>query len=301
MFRSGSKTPLGAGLLFAAAACAAQLAPPAEIGQTPHSRGVAFYQQHNYPEAIAALEQAVKDEAPDSAAYKESVALIGHSYFMTSRNEAAIAWLEKAPRTTEVNYMLANAYLRTNKADQSAQAFAALFQVDPGSAAGHLVAAQMMLKQEYEAQALEQLAIAQKLDPRLPMVRYLLGEIDIYRGRIDKAVNELKEEQAINPANSMVYYKLGDAYTRRAEWDLAIPALELSVWLNPDFSGPYILLGKSYFKKQRLTDAEAALRRALRMDPQNYSATYQLGQTLVALGKSEEGKQLLEKSRSLPR
>jgi len=99
----------------------------------------------------------------------------------------------------------------------------------------------------------------------------------------------------------MVYYKLGDAYTRREDWDLAIPQLELSVWLNPDYSGPYILLGKCYFKKQRLAESEAALRRALRLDPQNYSATYMLGQTLLALGRTEEGKQALEKSRSLPR
>ena len=292
---------LTSAFLFAAGTAAAQVAPPAQIGQTPHARGVSLYQQHKYSEAIAELEQAVKDESPGSPTYLESATLIGHSYFMTSRNEAAIPWLEKAPRTTEVNYMLASAYLRTNKPDLSERAFSALFQVDPESAAGHLVAAQMMVKQEFEERALDQLAIAMKLDPHLPHVRYLMGEIDLYRGRIDKAVEELKEERKLDPASSLVYYKLGDAYSRRQDWDLAIPELELSVWLNPDFSGPYILLGKCYFKKQRLADAEAALRRALRLDPQNYSATYQLGQTLMALGRTEEGKQMLEKSQALPR
>jgi len=277
----------------------AQPAPP--IGETPHSRGVTLYQQHKYAEAIAELEQAAKTEPPDSAPYRESATLLGQCYFMTSRNEEALPWLEKAPPTTEVSYMLANAYLRTGKIDLSERAFATLFHVDPVSAAGHLLAAQMMLKQEYEAPALEQLGIALKLDPRLPDVRFLLAETDIFRGRIDKAIEELKEERELNPGFSMVYYKLGDAYTRREDWDLAIPQLELSVWLNPDYSGPYILLGKCYFKKQRLADAEAALRRALRLDPQNYSATYMLGQTLLALGRTEEGKQALEKSRSLPR
>jgi tetratricopeptide (TPR) repeat protein len=276
----------------------AQLAPP---GETQHSRGVALYQQHKYAEAITELQQAAKTEPPESALFHESAALLGQSYFMISRNDEAIPWLEKARATTEISYMLANAYLRTGKIDLSERAFSALFHVDPAGAAGHLLAAQMMLKQEYEAPALEQLGIALKLDPRLPNVRFLQAETDIYRGRIDKAIDELKEERELNPAFSMVYYKLGDAYTRREDWDFAIPQLELSVWLNPDYSGPYILLGKCYFKKQRLADAEAALRRALRLDPQNYSATYLLGQTLLALGRTEEGKQALEKSRSLPR
>jgi len=303
MFRVGSwiGPALPASFVFALGAASAQLAPPIEVGQTPHSRGVLLYQQHKYVEAIAELEQAVKAEQPDSTAYQESVVLIGQSYFMTARNAEAIPWLEKAPHTTEVNYMLASSYLRTNKPDLSAQAFANLFHLDPASAAGHLVAGQMMIKQEYEAPAIEQLRLALKLAPRLPNVRYLLAEIDIYRGRIDKAIDELKEERELNPAYAMVYYKLGDAYTRREDWDLAIPQLQLSVWLNPDYSGPYILLGKCYFKTHRLADAEAALRRALRMDPQNYSATYLLGQALIALGRTDEGKQMLEKSRSMPR
>jgi protein O-GlcNAc transferase len=285
--------------VVAAGTVLAQVAPP--VGETQHSLGVGLYRQHKYAEAIQELLQAAKSEPPESALFQESAALLGQCYFMTSRNEEAIPWLEKAPPATEVTYMLANAYLRTGKMDQSERAFATLFRVDPVSAAGHLLAGQMMMKQEYEAPALDQLAIALKLDPRLPNVRFLLAETDIFRGRIDKAIDELKEERQLNPGYSMVYYKLGDAYTRREDWDLAIPQLELSVWLNPDYSGPYILLGKCYFKKQRLADAEAALRRALRLDPQNYSATYLLGQTLMALGRTEEGKQALEKSRSMPR
>jgi tetratricopeptide (TPR) repeat protein len=301
MFRVGLTIARLFYISFVVAAATARAQAPPPVGETQHSRGVALYQQHKYAEAIAELEPAAKTEPPDSALFQESAAILGQCYFMTSRNAEAIPWLEKAPPTTEVTYMLANAYLRTSKFDLSERTFATLFHLDPASAAGHLLAAQMMLKQEYEAPALDQLGIALKLDPRLPDVRFLLAETDIFRGRIDKAIDELKEERQLNPGYSMVYYKLGDAYTRREDWDLAIPQLELSVWLNPDYSGPYILLGKCYFKKQRLAESEAALRRALRLDPQNYSATYMLGQTLLALGRTEEGKQALEKSRSLPR
>src|SRR5580698_3891755 len=116
----------------------AQTPPP--IGETQHSKGVALYQQHKYAEAIAELEPAAKTEPPDSPLFQESAALLGQCYFMTSRNAEAIPWLEKAPPTTEVSYMLANAYLRTGKIDLSERAFATLFHLDPASAAGHLLA-----------------------------------------------------------------------------------------------------------------------------------------------------------------
>jgi cytochrome c-type biogenesis protein CcmH/NrfG len=60
------------------------------------------------------------------------------------------------------------------------------------------------------------------------------------------------------------------------------------VWLNPNYSGPYILLGKGYLKKKELANAEGVLRHALRLDPQNVSAHYLLGQTFSQEGKAED-------------
>ena len=41
------------------------------------------------------------------------------------------------------------------------------------------------------------------------------------------------------------------------------------------------------------------LRRAIEMDPNNYSAHYLLGQTLQRLGRPEEAKKILERSQQL--
>ncbi len=88
----------------------------------------------------------------------------------------------------------------------------------------------------------------------------------------------------------MAWYRLGDAYARQQQWAPAIANLERAVWLNQEFSGPLILLGKCYFKTGNLPNAEGVLRRALSLDPKNASATYLLGQTLIAEGKTEEGR-----------
>lgn len=284
--------------MLAVLAIALVLAGPPTAASSPHAQGVALYRQQKYGDAISLLETAVKTEMPGSPEYKESVLLIGQSYFMLSQAPKAIPWLEKATAVNEANYMLGYAYLQIGQRDRSEVAFARLFNRKPESAAAHLLAAQMMLKQEYEKEAEAELTAALALDAKIPEAHYLLGEIAIYRGRLDDGIAQLDTELALNPNFSMAWYRRGDAYTRQQRWDQAIPDLQRAVWLNPDFSGPFILLGRCYFKQRDFTNAEGILRRALTLDPKNHSAIYLLGQTLMAEGKVDEGRALLESMKS---
>ncbi len=264
-----------------------------------HQHGVELYKQQKYPEAIAVLQDAIKQEAPASDAYRESALLIGQSYFMMAQAPKAIPWLEKVTTVNEANYMLGYAYLQNKQQDQSEAAFARLFGVKADSATGHLLAGDMMLKQEYEPEASEEAKKALALDANLPEAHFLLAEIAIHRGRLEDAIEDLKQELTANPSFSMAWYRLGDAYSREENWAVAIPDLQRAVWLNPDFSGPYILLGKCYLKMTNYSNAEGILRRALVIDPRNYSAMYLLGQTLINEGKKDEGRDVLEKSKAL--
>ena len=119
-----------------------------------HQRGLDLYKEQKYAEAVQALEQAAKGENAQSAEFRESALLIGQSYFLLSQAPKAIPWLERVPGVNEANYMLGYAYLQAKEQDKSRQAFARLFGVEANSAAGHLVAGQMMLKKDFAEQAL---------------------------------------------------------------------------------------------------------------------------------------------------
>ncbi len=268
------------------------------ISSQAHQRGIDLYKQQKYADAVAALEEAVKSEDPRSPEYKESVLFIGQSYFMLSQAPKAIPWLEKVSNVNEANYMLGYAYLQAGQLDQSEAAFARLFQLKADSAAAHLVAAQMMMKKEYEEQAVKEANSALALDAKIPEAHFVLGEVEISRGRLDEGIADLEKELANNASFAMAWYRLGDAYTRKQNWEVAIPHLQRAVWLNPDFSGPYILLGRCYFKQHNFENAEGILRRALLIDPNNHAAIYLLGQTLSAAGKKEEAKIVLDKLRA---
>jgi len=272
---------------------------PASAVSDLHKQGVAFYEQKQYSEAIAALEKAVQSEEPRSAEYQESTLYLGQSYFSLLQPARAIPWLEKTAATVEVDYMLGNAYMQTREIDKAEVAFARLFGVAASSAAAHLLAAELMLKKEYEDDAFTHAGKALAIDPKLPGAHFMLGEIAVYRGRLDEGIAEIGKEIEINPNFSMAWYRLGEVFARQEKWSAAIPNLERAIWLNADFSGPYIVLGKCYFKTANYSNAEGILRHALTLDPNNYSATYLLGQTLMALGRKEEGRGILEKLKTM--
>ena len=264
-----------------------------------HDRGVDLYRRQKYADAISALEEVVRTETPGSSEYRESVLLIGQSYFMLSQAPKAIPWLEKVTSVNEANYMLGYAYLQNAQQERSEAAFARLFGLNPDSAAGHLLAGQMMLKKEFRDEAVAEVKKALALDPKLPQAYFLLGEAAIGRGQLEDAITDLKKEIEIDPNFSMAWYRLGDACARLQRWDEAIPHLQRAVWLNPTYSGPLILLGKCYFTTRNYSNAEGILRRALALDPNNYAANYLLGRTLIAEGQTDEGKALLDKLKSL--
>jgi tetratricopeptide (TPR) repeat protein len=273
--------------------------------EDPHRAALEAYRQHQYPKAAELFEKAVAIEKPDSSEYRESVLLLAQSYYLQNKPAQALPWLERAVQlrlnTLEVSYMLGNTYIQTRQPDKAVEAFALMFGYKPDSAAAHLVAAQFMIRQEFEEDAVKEIHKALELNPNLPQAHYLLGELAIFRSNIDEAVEHLTREIALNPDFAMAYYKLGDAYTRREQWDQAIPQLQRAIWLNPNYSGPYILLGKAYFKRGELANAEGMLRRAIAIDPNNQSAHYILGQTLMQAGKTEEARKMLQRSRELQR
>jgi len=252
-----------------------------------HKQALDLYRQRQYVKAAELFSQVIEQEDKNGDAYRESLLLVGQSYYLGGRVPEAVPWLERAVelnlRPVETTYMLGNAYIQARQPARAVTSFARMF----------------MVRQEFEEDAKSEIAKALELDPHIPQAHYLLGELLTFRGKIDEAVSELKREIAVNPNFAMAYYKLGDAYTRREQWDLAIPQLQRSIWLNPNYSGPYILLGKSYLKRAELVNAEGALRRAIAMDPQNESAHYLLGRTLIQAGREEEGKQMLRRSQEL--
>jgi tetratricopeptide (TPR) repeat protein len=278
------------------------------LGRTPRPEiaellGVAYYHADDYARAIEYLTPVVGRLPEGSTERREAVQVLGLSSFLAGRYADAVPWLEATQKWTadpELGHILGQAYVQTHQIDRARAAFASTYGIPADSAAAHLIAAQMMIRLEFEPLAEIELKRAIEKDPRLPQAHSLLGQIAIFRGRLDEGVAMTEREIALNPANATAFYQLGDAKVRQSKLDEGIAALKKSIWLNPYYSAPYIVLGRAYMKKGEPGAAEGMLTRAIQYDPKNRSAHYLLGQLFQQTGRAADAKREFAIAEGLP-
>jgi tetratricopeptide (TPR) repeat protein len=266
--------------------------------QVAYLLGIAYHLKRDYVHAVEKLSVAVKGMPETSKEYGQAIQILGLCHYLLGHPSEAIPYLEQThrliPQSAEIAYALGTCYIQLHNPDKSRETFARMFKVPQSSAAAYLINGQMMVRQKFEELAEPELKKALAMDPRLPQVNFLLGEISIYHADIDRGIALLQKEIEINPTFALAHYWLGEAYTRQLKWDQAIAPLQKSIWLNPYFSGPYIALGKVYLKQGDLQNAEGMLRRATKMDPNNFSAHHLLAQVLQRAGRPEQAKEEFE-------
>lgn len=273
-----------------------------ELAETaPTARGVqaklgkAYYEKRMWSQATTHLELAIRQDPADGESYQ----LLGLSYFMNGRQRDAIPILEnvqsRLPRPDATGtYLVGVASIQTYQYDKARIAFAKMFSVPPESGAAHMMLAKMMIRHDFNDQAVPELRKAIELDPKLAMAHFLLGELYLLRGKTDAAVEEFKKELEIDPMMWLTYWRMGEAYTHLDQWNLAEEALKKAIWLNQNFTGPYVMMGKVQLEKGNPDVAAEFLEHAREMDPNNPDAHFLLGRAYQRLGRNEESKRELE-------
>jgi tetratricopeptide (TPR) repeat protein len=262
--------------------------------------GTAYYRKNDFVKAIEYLKRAVAAD-PEN---REAIQLLGLAYYRGGHPVDAIPLLERVqgwyPRANaDAAYVLGICYIQTKDYAQARKAFGQMFDVPPDSAASYLFTARMLFRQEFDPVAEEYAQKAAALDPKLPLVHELLGELYTYKSRIPEAITEFQKELAINPANAATYYKLADAYSRVQKYEDAQRLLQRSIWLDATSTGPFILMGKVLEKKGEFELAVRALQRAASMDPNSAMTHHLLGQTYRDMGKKEEAERELKLAEEL--
>jgi tetratricopeptide (TPR) repeat protein len=272
----------------------------------PHAQGLdlelgtAYYKKSDFPKAIEYLKKASATDPRNG----EATQLLGLSYYLGGHPADAILLLEQVqgwyPRANvDAAYILGICYIQTKDYARARTAFARMFEVPPDSAASYMFTARMLLRQEFDPIAEEYAQKAVALDPKLPLVHFLLGELYLYKSRIPEAMAEFQKEIAINPGHAAAYYKLADSYSRIQKFDDAERLLQRSIWLDATSTGPYILMGKVLEKKGEFELAVRALQRAANMDPNNPTTHHLLGQAYRDMGKKEEAESELKAAEEL--
>jgi tetratricopeptide (TPR) repeat protein len=265
-----------------------------------HELGLAYYRKGDFQNAQSAFARAMERDAQD----RESIQLRGLSLFQLGRYADAIPYLHQVQSwigavNVDADYVLGLCYMYTQNYDEARNSFAHMYGVPPDSASAYLFLARMLLRQGYDPVAEQNAQQAAKLDPKLPLVHYLLGEFYLYKSNVQKAIDEFELEQKLNPGYAGTYDRLGDSYSRIEKYDDAQRALQRAILLDATATGPYILMGKVLIKKKDYASAVTYLEKAMRMDPANYITHHLMGETYRGLGRTADSERELKKAEEL--
>ena len=145
---------------------------------------------------------------------------------------------------------------------------------------------------------------ASRLRPAWHLPLLALGVAELESGDVAQAAISFQKARALDPRDFRAHYLYATAVARESERTSgenrtgAIAALRQAIELNPGDARPHALLGQLEMSEGNPNAAALEWQTALKIDPQNGIALYQLGLLYQKQGKTEESKQLLQRFQS---
>jgi tetratricopeptide (TPR) repeat protein len=261
--------------------------------------GIVYYRQGDYRHAIPPLESVVKDQ-PDllQARY-----LLGQCYFFTERWVEAVDTLEplwpQESRDMNYLYVLDIAADKAERPEVRERALARMIEVGGDSPEFHLHMGRAKLNEGAYDDAIAELTVATKQNPKLPFVHFYLGLTYSKKGDYSQAKEELLRDIALEPDVVYNYDELGNVCYLMGQDAEAERTYRKALQLAPQISNSYFGLVKVYQRQGQLEKALAELDKADKLAPGSSRIHYLRGQILVRMGRREEGKKELDRATAL--
>jgi tetratricopeptide (TPR) repeat protein len=137
-------------------------------------------------------------------------------------------------------------------------------------------------------------AILEELRPRSGESLQALAEAYLCRGMREEAVRAADEAAAGGRDDARLLSRLGRTFYSRRRYAQALPYYEMAAEASPDWSEAWFGLGACHWALHQPAGAEAALRRAVSLDPKDWSARQFLGCVLCDVGRKADAREMLE-------
>jgi tetratricopeptide (TPR) repeat protein len=258
--------------------------------------GLAYYRQNDYPKAIPQFESVVRDD-PDALQPRY---LLGLCYFFTNRWADAADMLEPLwpQQSTQLSYLyvLSISAHRAHQKELDEKATAQLVKAGEGSPEYHLFMGKAHLNLEQYDLALADLQAAAEANPKLTFVHFNMGLAYLKKQDYVRARDEFLADAAIEPDLAFNYEELGDVYALMQQNGNAERSYREALRRDPQLVNCYVGLAKVYGREAKYRQALSAIDSAVKLDPERTDTHYIKGQTLIHLGRKDEGKKELEAS-----
>jgi serine/threonine-protein kinase len=145
-------------------------------------------------------------------------------------------------------------------------------------------------------EALEEMALAQELDPISSIIARDLARVHYYRQDLDAALDQCDHTIELNPHFSPAYWILGLVQEQRGEFDEAIAAFQRAIQISPRSPIMQAALGRTFALSGKRQEALHILQELHQLSEKRYVSPFELASLHFALGQSGEGFEWLSKA-----
>jgi serine/threonine-protein kinase len=180
---------------------------------------------------------------------------------------------------------------------QAASSAATAVMLDGNCAEGRTSLAHVKATQDWDWQGAErEFQMAISLDPRYATAHHWYAmSCLVPLARLDEALEEMRIAQSLDPVSSIVARDLALIYAYRRDYDMALEQCDHTIELNPHFSPAYWALGVIQEQRRDFDEAIAAFQRAIVLSPQSPRMHAGLGRAMALAGKKTAAATALRK------
>jgi TolB-like protein/Tfp pilus assembly protein PilF len=248
-------------------------------------------------QAISHFQEAIAEDprfAPAYAALAEAYVWLYSGLGILPASETIPHARRAVERALELDSTLADAHkvgaliAMNHDWDRTAaeSGLAQALQFGPGSAATHLWNAwRLALIERQHAEALVELAEAERLDPLDLQVKTQIGYVHHFHHDIDRAIEQFEKVVNLEPSFAFAHYALGDAYTQKGQYDRAFAEFNRAIELGGRSVNHVAVLGYAYGRSGRIEKAKEHLDELTTRAAEGYVSA--MWMALVHLGLSD--------------
>ncbi len=179
---------------------------------------------------------------------------------------------------------------------KAASSAASAVMLDGHSAEAHTSLAHVRATQDWDWTGAErEFQRAIQLNPRYPTAHHWYAmSCLVPMGRLDEALEQMLLAQSLDPVSSIIARDVAVIYCYRRDFEAALDQCDQTIELNPHFAPAYLTLGLIQEQRKDFDESAAAFRRAVDLSPNTPRMHGALARTFALSGRIDHARQTLQ-------
>ena len=180
---------------------------------------------------------------------------------------------------------------------KAASSAASAVMLDGHSAEAHTSLAHVHATQDWDWPGAErEFCHAIRLNPRYSTAHHWYAmSCLVPMGRLDNALEQMVLAQSLDPVSSIIARDVAVVHCYRRDFDAALEHCDQTIELNPHFAPAYFTLGLIQERRRDFDEAAAAFSRAVELAPQSPRMHAALARTLALAGQTDQARAVVRR------